>query len=110
MYNVVITGHFKRQLKPLVKKDGGLKERLIATIKAFDPKHSIRIGKGVFKIRLASQNKGKSSGYRAYLFLVETDGILAPLSIYAKSDRENLSLAELANHLEKVQSELNELT
>lgn len=109
MYRIIITHHFKRQLKPLFKKDRGLKERFIESLKAFDPHHVIPIGNGVFKFRLSAEGRGKSGGYRVYIFLMAIESILTPLCIYAKSDQESVSTKELAQHLEKVDRELRTL-
>lgn len=109
MYRIVITGYFKKQLKKLVKKDLHLKENLKKELVGFSKQKSISIGCGVYKIRVAGQSKGKSGGYRAYLFIIEVENILAPVCIYAKNDKENLGYEELTWHLKKTKAELMNL-
>ena len=98
------------QLKQwLIKKDRKLKNLFIATIKNFDPSLSINIGKGVFKIRIHGFNKGKSSGYRAYLFVIDIKKILIPLCIYPKNELENLTKKDLTTHLIQIKTEIKNL-
>ena len=73
----------------------------------FKKDHEISIGHGVYKLRLAGHSKGKSGGYRLYVFVIEVDGIVTPLCIYSKNERENLNKAELSHHLDKVKSEVS---
>jgi hypothetical protein len=106
MYSIIITDHFKKQLKRLVKKDNSLKENLKNELRGFDKQTAISIGSGVYKIRIAAHNKGKSGGYRSYLFTMEVEGILAPICIYSKNEKENLSYDELTWHLNRTKEEL----
>ena len=106
MYRIVITNHFKKQLKRLVKKNRQLKAVFIETLNEFVPSQAISIGKGLFKVRLKGQSKGKSGGYRLYLFVIEVKGILTPICIYAKNEQENISFNELTKHLDRVKHEL----
>ncbi|HAU40096.1 MAG: hypothetical protein UV80_C0006G0092 [Candidatus Peregrinibacteria bacterium GW2011_GWF2_43_17] len=109
MYKIVITEHFKKQLKKLVKKDRFLKERVINTLNCFDKNQSIAIGRAIFKIRIQGLGKGKSGGYRLYIFLLEAEGILAPICIYSKNDIESISFDELADHFRLIKAELASL-
>ncbi len=106
MYKILITDYFKKQLKKLVKKDPCLKENLKQELLIFDKRKSVSIGSGVYKIRIASQGKGKSGGYRSYLFVMEIEKILTPICIYSKNVKENLSYEELTRHLMKTKEEL----
>ena len=109
MYKIVITDHFKKQLQKLVKKDFQLKENLKEELVDFSIQKAISIGSGVYKIRIAGRSKGKSGGYRAYLFIIEIQSILAPICIYAKNQKENLAFEELTWHLNKTKEELVKL-
>ena len=108
-YKIVVTEYFKKQLKRLLKKDRSLKETLKSALESFEKQQSISIGIDVYKIRLKGQGKGKSGGYRMYIFVMEVDGILTPLCIYPKNEKENLSYNELTWHLEKAKEELQKL-
>jgi hypothetical protein len=109
MYKIVITDYFKKQLKRLVKKDTGLKDNLKKELLGFHKRSAISIGSGVYKIRIAGQGKGKSGGYRSYVFILEVAGILAPVCIYSKNIKENLNYEELTWHLTKTKEEISKL-
>ena len=106
MYEVIVSNYFAKQVKQLSKKNQNLKETLKDTLYYFDKKMAISIGQGVYKIRIASNQKGKSGGYRLFVYVLEINKILTPIAIYAKNEKENLSLKEMCTHLEKVKNEL----
>ncbi|MBD3360181.1 hypothetical protein GF366_00090 [Candidatus Peregrinibacteria bacterium] len=106
MYKIAITEHFKKQLKRLVKKNRDLKEQVKKILLSFEKQKSIPIGMGIFKLRLKSTTKGKSSGYRLYIFILEIEKILTPICIYSKNEKENLTKSELTDHLGQTKSEL----
>ena len=109
MYKIIITDYFKKQLKKLVKKDAELKEKLREELVCFRKEKAIPIGLGIYKIRIAGHGKGKSGGYRAYFLTIQIQGILAPLCIYAKNQKENLTFEELTWHMKKTKEELIKL-
>lgn len=108
-YKIIVTEYFKKQLKRLLKKNRSLKQVFIEALHAFKKETAISIGNGVYKIRLKGQKKGKSGGYRLYIFVMETEGILTPICIYSKNEKENLTYNELSYHLEKTNEELKDL-
>lgn len=105
---IVITNHFFSQLKRLKKKYPNIKEDLLKTLKVFNPKNEIHIGESVYKIRIKSTdiNKGKAGGLRAYIYICTYNNLVAPLTIYSKSEKENLSVNELRYHFDKTSFEL----
>lgn len=106
MYEVLVSSYFAKQLKRLIKKNQGLKEAIRGALFDFNRAQAVSIGQGVYKLRLASEGKGKSGSYRVYVYVVEVNKILTPIAIYAKSEKKNLSLNEMSKHLEKVKTEL----
>lgn len=108
-YKIIVTEYFKKQLKRLLKKNRLLLNEFKNILLNFDKQQSVSIGMGVYKLRMKSQFKGKSGGYRLYIFVMETDGILAPICIYSKNEKDNLSYDELSWHLEKIKEELKQL-
>ncbi len=56
-------------------------------------------GNKVFKTRLENPdaNRGKSGGFRVILYLVTSDNEVFPLTIYSKSDQEDISNKEIMN-------------
>lgn len=108
-YKIIITEYFKKQLKRLIKKNRSLIKVLKKALVDFQKEQSISIGMGVYKMRLKGQSKGKSGGYRLYVFVMEIEEILTPFCIYSKNEKENLAYAELTWHLEKTKEELEKL-
>lgn len=103
-YNVKSIEVFERQAKKLVKKYPSLKSELLALIKklSHDPSQGTSLGKNCYKIRLAikSKGKGKSGGARLITHIVVSDNSVFLLSIFDKSDKENLTDKELKELLE----------
>jgi len=96
-FEVIPIPPFDKQLKKLSKKYPSLKNDYDNLIKSLekDPKQGKLLGNDCYKIRLAikSKGKGKSSGARVITHLRENSVYL--LSIYDKSEKENITDAEL---------------
>jgi len=107
MYNYQITEYFKKQLKPIVKKDPELKNNLIETLKNFNKGHSISLGRGIYKLRLKKKGIGKSGGYRLLILVVEKVGRLAPIYIYDKTNLSNITVKKMNKHLQRTKAELS---
>ena len=107
MYKIVITNHFKRQIKRLIKRNRSLKGVLMSSLSNFSKQTAISIGEDIYKIRLQRNNKGKSGGYRLYIYLLEIEALISPVCIYSKSEKENISISELAEHVDRIKEELN---
>lgn len=108
-YKIIVTEYFKKQLKRLLKKNRSLLNEFKNAILNFNKQQSISIGMGVYKLRLKGQSKGKSGGYRLYVFVLEIYGILTPICIYPKNEKENVSYGELTFHLKMTKEELKKL-
>lgn len=98
-YNIKSIVVFERQAKRLIKKFPSLKQELhqLAILLKHNPEQGVAIGNGCYKIRLAvaSKGKGKSGGARiiTHLQIVKNNIIL--LSIYDKSEQEDITDVEL---------------
>ncbi|HNW52361.1 MAG TPA: type II toxin-antitoxin system RelE/ParE family toxin [Prolixibacteraceae bacterium] len=94
-FNVKTLSVFERQAKRLVKKFPSLKKELQTLISELkeEPEKGTPIGHNCYKIRLAiaSKGKGKSGGARVVTHVVFKEGTVYLLSIYDKSDIENLA-------------------
>ena len=71
-----------------------------------EPQQGVDLGRGLHKVRMAisSKGKGKSGGARAITLTVlisETDTNIVLLTIYDKSECENLTDKELADIVKK---------
>jgi hypothetical protein len=92
---ITFTPEFKREYKRLAKKYASLDEDMKELIEELqkNPMLGKSLGNNAFKIRLAisSKNKGKSGGARIITYLVTEENEVFLLSIYDKSEQENIS-------------------
>lgn len=58
---------------------------------AADPEAGISLGGGLFKIRVARQNQGKSGGFRVIYFFRSEDLPVFLLTAFAKNQQANIS-------------------
>lgn len=105
-YSVKTISVFEKQAKKLSKKYPSLKSDLrglISTLKD-KPTTGTIITENCYKIRLAikSKGKGKSGGARVITYVAISDQTVYLLSIYDKSDKENLSDQELIDLLSQI--------
>ncbi len=106
MAKVISSPHFKRELKTLAKKYHSILddfETLLNSL-AINPTQGTPIGDSCYKIRLAisSKGKGKSGGARVITNVKIVDDTVYLLSIYDKSEQENISNAELAKRINNI--------
>jgi mRNA-degrading endonuclease RelE of RelBE toxin-antitoxin system len=107
-YKVKSIAVFEKQAKRLVKKYASLKNELMKLVKELkeNPEQGTFIGQSCFKIRIAiaAKGKGKSGGARVITNFVVTDDTVYLLSIYDKSEKENLTNKELNELLKYIPS------
>lgn len=102
-YNVKSIFVFEKQAKRLSKKYPSLKNELLKCV--LDLKNNPNMGKSIakncFKIRIAieSKGKGKSGGARIITNFVVSNKTVYLLTIYDKSEKENISDKELSDLL-----------
>jgi hypothetical protein len=98
-YSVVTIPPFDRQLKRLVKKYPSIKNELtqLGNQLTIDPTMGTSIGHDCYKIRLAisSKGKGKSGGARIITHVYVAGTTLYLLTIFDKSEQDNISDKEL---------------
>ncbi len=95
---------FKRQARQLSKKYGSVSFEINALVKQLeaDPWTGAKsLGKNCYKIRMAiaSKGKGKSGGARVITYIKVIDNRVVLLSIYDKSEKEDLQPGELEDLL-----------
>jgi mRNA-degrading endonuclease RelE of RelBE toxin-antitoxin system len=98
-YSLIPTSTFKKELKRLRKKYPSLNtdlEKLGEQIME-NPRMGDEIFEGCFKIRFAikSKGKGKSGGGRLITFVKVEGKRIYLLTVYDKSDQEDISIAYL---------------
>lgn len=105
-YRIELTDGFQRQFKKLLKKYPSLKQEIISLRQEIleDPKSGTSIGNDCYKIRIAiqSKGKGKSGGGRVITHVYVHDKIVYLLSIYDKSEKENITDKEIDALLSKI--------
>lgn len=105
-YEIIATPRFKRDIKKLAKKYISLKQEYALLIGELEknPQQGTPLGNNCYKIRIsiASKGKGKSGGARVITHAVIKEQTVFLLTIYDKSEKENISdkeLDELLNQL-----------
>lgn len=105
-YEVIAIPNFKREIKKLVKKFPSLKNDFAQLLENLqeEPTQGTPLGNNCFKIRMAitSKGKGKSGGSRVITHLKVSHSAVYLLSIYDKSDQENISDKELKELLKEI--------
>ncbi|MEQ1732313.1 MAG: hypothetical protein ABL940_01490 [Bacteroidia bacterium] len=106
-YNVLPTFLFEKELKRLVKKFPSLKNEYKELINEIElnPETGTLISNNCYKIRLAisSKGKGKRGGARVITYVYIATQSVYLLTIYDKSEKEDLKpneLNEIINSLE----------
>ncbi len=98
-YEVIATPYFKRVLKKLVKKFPSIKSDFSKLVESLqkEPRQGTHLGNNCYKVRMAisSKGKGKSGGSRVITHLQISNTTIYLLSIYDKSEKENISDKEL---------------
>lgn len=101
--NIVASGEFVKDLKRLAKRYPSIKNDLaiLANVLRENPVAGIPLGNDCFKIRFAITSKGrdKSGGGRLITCIKIIDETVYLLTIYDKSDQENVTDKELSNIL-----------
>lgn len=108
MKQVFFSEYFTKQLRQLKKKYTNVKVDLLKRFGNLNIENEISIGHSIYKIRIASRDmkKGKSGGFRAYIYLYVKKDLLVPLCIYAKSEKEAITEDELRYHFNKTIEEV----
>ena len=105
-YNVKSINVFERQAKRLIKKYPSLKTELLSLVHQLklSPEKGVPLGHNCFKIRvaIASKGKGKSGGARVITNYLIAQNTVYLLSVYDKSEKDNLSDNELHELLQLI--------
>ncbi len=105
-YLVDTIAPFDRLFKRLCKKYPSLKSEIqeLAEELSENPVTGISMGGNCYKVRLAikSKGKGKSGGARVITYVYVTKSTVYLLTIYDKSEREDISDKELKELLKEI--------
>ena len=104
LYKIELTDDFKRDAKGLIKKYHSIASEINDLVESLetDPIQGEPLGKDCYKIRIsiASKNKGKSGGSRVITCVKVVNETVFLLSIYDKSEKENIEDSKLKSLLE----------
>ncbi|WXU00632.1 MAG: hypothetical protein Ctma_1358 [Catillopecten margaritatus gill symbiont] len=92
---------FLKEAKQLSEKYKGFKSDLQVAVGEIQNRNlGTSLGKGLYKKRVknSSNNSGKSGGFRMIVYQIRNDRIVL-MSVYSKSQKENISSLELQNIL-----------
>jgi mRNA-degrading endonuclease RelE of RelBE toxin-antitoxin system len=105
-FSVIPSDKFKKEAKRLSKKYSSLKEELAALNDTLTnkPETGTPLGNDTYKIRLAikSKGKGKSGGGRIITYLLNENKEVYLLTIYDKSEFENVNDKTLRNIIQSL--------
>jgi len=105
-FSVIPSDKFKKEAKRLSKKYPSLKEELaeLNDTLANQPETGTALGNDTYKIRLAikSKGKGKSGGGRVITYVVKDNKEVYLLTIYDKSEFENVDDKTLKNIIQSL--------
>lgn len=106
-YKVATIAPFRREAKKLVKKYPSLKNELaeLGSHLSADPTAGTALGNNCYKMRLAiaSKGKGKSGGARVITHFYVAEDTVFLLSIYDKSEQENITDTQIKALLKLIQ-------
>ena len=105
-FKIEATHRFKKELKELAKKYKKIKADYSNLLDALEqnPTLGTPLGNNCYKVRVANSSipTGKSGGFRIItLIKIEKEKIIL-LTIYSKTEKENISDAELKKILEEI--------
>ncbi|MEO6721076.1 MAG: type II toxin-antitoxin system RelE/ParE family toxin [Ferruginibacter sp.] len=107
-YKVKSIPKFEKEIKRMAKKYPSLKKEyplLVQSLKE-NPQQGTNLGNNCFKIRvsIASKGKGKSGGARVIIYLQLSQTTVYLLTIFDKSEQENIPDKELEELLKWIPS------
>ncbi len=107
-YKVIPTPEFIKNFKTLKKKYKSIKKDVLELANELEknPTMGIDLGKNTFKIRIknSDNNKGKSAGYRVITYCINEENEIFLITIYSKSEKENILDFELKELINKVKT------
>jgi mRNA-degrading endonuclease RelE of RelBE toxin-antitoxin system len=105
-YEVEAIPNFRKDLKKLAKKYTSIKEDFGNLLQSLEqnPVQGTFLGNNCYKIRMAitSKGKGKSGGSRVIIFVKVSQKTVFLLSIYDKSEKEDISNTEIIDLLQSI--------
>lgn len=105
-FNIIPTPLFEKELKHLAKKYSSIKKDLTELARKLqdEPRIGTPLGNECYKIRMAikSKGQGKSGGARVITHVWVSKTSVFLLSIYDKSEAENITDKDLLERLKQI--------
>lgn len=107
-FSVIPSDKFRKEAKRLIKKFPSLKQELarLSSTLTNEPETGTPLGNNTYKIRLAikSKGKGKSGGARVITYVVTEEKEVYVLTIYDKSEFDNVDDKTIKSIMETLNS------
>ena len=104
--NILSIPEFDKNVKKLSKRYKNIKNDLIQLVIELqeNPSLGIPLFNSCYKIRLANSSvpTGKSKGFRVITYYIDDSNDIYLISIYSKSDKENISDTEIIELLKEI--------
>ena len=105
--NIIPTRAFQKNFKQLLKKYHKLSDDYITLLESLknNPTQGVQIRGNIFKVRMkiTAKGKGKSGGARVITLVKIEEDELYLITIYDKSERENISDNELDDLISSIE-------
>jgi len=108
-YDVIAVEQFQRDIKKLAKKYKSIKYDILDLIEKLELDYNIGIdlGNNLYKIRIKNSDiGGKSGGYRVIYYTILPKAKIYLLTIYSKTQKENIDMKSLKSILEQIKESL----
>jgi len=105
-YEVRVVDEFKKDVKKLLKKYRSIKTDILNLIENLEEDYNIGInlGSNLYKIRVKNSDiGGKSGGYRVIYYTKLTNGRIYLLTIFSKTQKENIDITSLKPIVDKIE-------
>ena len=95
--SIDILNHFSKSINKMAKKNYQIYDHLETLVDSLitNPTKGESMGKGIYKIRLKTENKGKRAGYRVVYYFINQNHLLYLVNIYSKNQQEDMSKEEV---------------
>jgi len=105
-YKIKLSEEFLKNIKTLAKKYRNIKNDIksISDELSENPFLGVEIGTNTYKVRVknSDNNKGKSGGYRVITYVVDEENNIFLVTIYSKSEQNNILNMDLKELIRKL--------
>ena len=107
-FTILTTENFEKEYKKLLKKYPTLKQTfqtMVQNLKSGITQNAKALpgfSHKVYKVRLGDKQKGKRGGFRVIYFIQNSKNIIYLISIFSKSDKNNISNSEIVSILKRI--------